>query len=47
MSKKNFYYFTINKATSNNYYKIYEYNEAQISKLLCYYDDSEDLLIVV
>jgi hypothetical protein len=47
MGKKNFYYFTINKATTNNYYKIYEYSEAQVSKLLCYYDESNDLFIIV
>ena len=27
MGNKNFYYFTINKSTSGNYYKIYLYND--------------------
>ena len=47
MGNNNFYYFTINKATSNNYYKIYEYTETSVSRILCYFDDSQDLLIVV
>ena len=51
MGKKNFYYFTINKSTSGNYYKIYLYNEyAQspnlMSKLMGYYDEMNDILIV-
>ena len=52
MGNKNFYYFTINKSTSGNYYKIYLYNEkAQspnlMSKLMGYYDEMNDILIVI
>ena len=47
MGHKNFYYFTINKASSNNYYKIYDYNEGLVSKLFCYYEEESDLLIVI
>ena len=47
-----FYYFTINKSTSSNYYKLYLYNEyAQnpnlMSKLLGYYDEINDILVVI
>ena len=47
MSNKNFYYFTINKSTSGNYYKIYLYSEKSVSKVLGYYDEINDILVVV
>jgi len=47
MGNKNFYYFTINKSTSGNYYKIYLYSETSVSKVLGYYDEINDTLVVV
>ena len=53
MGNKNFYYFTINKSLSGNYYKIYLYNEISsnskllMSKLLGYYDEIKDILVVI
>ena len=47
MGNKKFYYFTINKSTSGNYYKIYLYSEKSVSKVLCYYDEIDDIFIVI
>ena len=47
MKIKNFYYFTINKSTSGNYYKIYLYSEKSVSKVLGYFDEINDILVVI
>ena len=47
MSKKKFYYFRINKQTSSNYYKIYIYDENPVSRLLSYYNETNDWHLVI
>ena len=47
MKNKNFYYFHINKLTSGNYYKINLYSESQVLKVLCYYEELNDILVVI
>ena len=47
MGKTGFYYFTINKSTSGNYYKIYLYTEKSVSKVIGYYDEINDILIAI
>jgi len=47
MGNSNFYYFTINKSISGNYYKIYLYSETSVSKVLGYYNEIKDILTVV
>ena len=47
MGNSNFYYFTINKSISGNYYKIYLYYETSVSKVLGYYNEIKDILTVV
>jgi hypothetical protein len=43
----NFYYFIIHKLTSGNYYLINLYSENTVSKTICYYDDLNDILVVI
>ena len=47
MGKNKFYYFTINKATSSNYYKVYDYNEKEVKRLLSHYDEINDSIFII
>jgi len=47
MRNTNFYYFIINKITSGNYYRINLYSESEILKVLCYYEELNDILVII
>ena len=47
MRNTNFYYFIINKITSGNYYRINLYSESEILKVLCYYEEINDILVII
>ena len=39
--------FRINKEISSNYFKLYDYNENNIKKILCYYDEENDYILFI
>ena len=39
--------FTINKEISNNYFKLYNYKENNIKKILCYYDEENYYILFI
>ena len=45
LNYNNIYYFTISKGNTKNHYKIFDYKEKNIKKILCYYEQSKDNII--
>ena len=46
-NKINIYSFRIYKIGFNNYFKLYDYNENYIRKILCYHDESSNIIYMV
>ena len=46
-NKINIYSFRIYKVGFNNYFKLYDYNENYIKKILCYYNESSNIIYIV